>query len=106
MISNSYFVQEDGTRTLVGQGFWYWNPEAKAIKGVSVNEGMPHDLIEMRSRFEGDALINELRAITAAGVAESYAEVWEFTGPDTYTWALHQGTLDGEVWMTDTYHRR
>jgi len=72
--ANSYYLQEDGSRVLVGQGFWYWDPEAKIIKGISVSEGMPHDLIEMRSRFEGNTLINELRAIDAEGAAASHAE--------------------------------
>jgi len=106
VIARSYAVAEDGSRKLVGQGFFYWDPEAETIKSVSVAEGMPFDVFEMTSRFEGNVLINELRTIAADGTIGSYLETWEFTDSDTYVWTLHEGGLDGSVLMTDTYRRR
>ncbi len=106
VIAHTYFLDSEGARTLVAQALWYWDPAARTIRGISITEGMPHDVVEMTSHFEGNRLVNELRTITADGSAESHAEIWEFTGPDTYAWTLHQGGLDGPVWMTDTYHRR
>jgi hypothetical protein len=104
--ADSYFIGEDGEPTLVSQGLWYWDPEAGTIRGVTIAIEMPFEVMEMRSRFDDDMLINELRAIAADGTTDSYVETWTFNSDNQYSWTLYQGTLDGEVWMTDTYERR
>ncbi len=106
VIAKSYTVAADGSRNLVGQGFFYWDPEAAAIKSVSVAEGMPFEVLEMTSRFEDNVLVNEIRTIASDGSIGAYVETWEFTDSDTYAWTLYEGDLGSAVWMTDTYHRR
>ena len=106
VIANSYFVDEAGEAKLVGQGLWYWDPAAETIKGISLAIDMPFDVMEMRSRFEEDRLINELTTIASDGTKSAYIETWDFTDADTYEWNLHQGDLDDPVMMSDTYTRR
>ncbi|NKB86741.1 MAG: hypothetical protein GKS06_00775 [Acidobacteria bacterium] len=104
--ANTYFVDESGEPKLVGQGIWYWDPAAEVIKGISLAIDMPFDVMEMRSRFDGERLINELTTIAADGNKGAYVETWDFTGPNAYEWNLHEGDLDAPVMMSDTFTRR
>jgi hypothetical protein len=106
VVASTYFIGESGERELVGQGFWYWDPAAETIKGISLAIDMPFHVMEMRTRFEGHRLISDLTTIGEDGALGTYVETWDFTGPDTYAWSLHEGNLETPVMMSDTYTRR
>ena len=85
--TRSYF--EDGPRwRLVSEGFWYWDPTARAIRGVSVAVDMPVALFEYTSRIQGDEIVHDL--VTHGDMAGRYVERWIFQG-DAYAWTLEQG---------------
>lgn len=105
--SRSFSVAADGSETLSAEGTWFWHPADQEIVGYAVAVGMPFELMEMRTRFEGDTLISQLRAINADGSAAEYVESWEFTDADTYAWTLHGGPdLEAPVLMSSTFTRR
>ncbi len=107
VVAKTYFVSEDGAEILVAHGIWFWHPQRQTIIGYSIAEQMPFELMEMTSRFEGDTLVNELRAIAADGSASEHVETWEFVGDDRYDWTLYRERMaDDDVWMTETFTRR
>jgi hypothetical protein len=106
VVTRSYFVVE-GEAKLVSEGFWFWHPGEKAIKGAFTAIDMPVVFFDYTVRFEGDTMIADLVAYDPAGNESSYTETWEFTDDTHYIWKLLAESPDGpqEV-MGGTFERR
>ena len=102
--ARSYFLA-DGTAKLVSEGFWYWHPGEKRIRGVFSAIDMPVTLFDYVTRFEGDTMVSELTAYDAAGNPDRYVETWHFVGERAFEWTL-RGESGGEPLMGGTYQRR
>jgi hypothetical protein len=104
--SRSYFVI-DGTPRLVGEGFWFWHPGEKQIKGVFTASDMPVVLWDYTTRFEQDKMVNDLKTYDANDAESIYLETWEFTDDSHFVWKLMATTPDGmkEV-MGGTYEKK
>ena len=73
----SYFVV-DGEPKLVSEGYWYWHPGEKQIKGLFTAIEMPVVLFDYTTRFEGNTMVNDLKTFAANGNETIFAETWEF----------------------------
>jgi hypothetical protein len=104
--SRSYLVLE-GSPKLVAEGFWYWHPKERQIRGAFTAIEMPAVYFEYTTRFEDGVMVNDLRSYDADGVETAYVETWELTDSDHYRWTLFTETPDGlqEV-MAGTFDRR
>jgi hypothetical protein len=97
----------DGEPKLVSEGLWFWHPEMKKIKGYFTAIEMPVAFFDYTTRFEGNRMVNELRAFSTAGSVDLYVETWEFTGTDSYQWTLSQPAADSLTKiMGGTYSRK
>ncbi len=104
--ARSYFVI-DGQAKLVSEGFWYWHPGEQQIKGVFTAIDMPVVLFLYTARFEGDAMILDLRAFAASGKETKFVETWTPEDDAHFAWSLTSETADGqEQTMSGTYTRR
>ena len=75
--ARGYFVF-DGEARLVSEGSWYWHPGEKTIRGTFTATGMPVVLFDYTTRFEGDAMVSDLRAWDNEGKELHYRETWTF----------------------------
>jgi hypothetical protein len=101
------FALVDGEPKLVSEGLWFWHPEMKKIKGYFTAIEMPVAFFDYSTRFEGNRMVNELRAFSTAGSVDLYVETWEFTGTDSYQWTLSQPAADSLTKiMGGTYSRK
>ena len=106
VIARSYFVVE-GKPKPVSEGFWYWHPEEKQIKGIFVAIDMPVEVFEYTTRSEGNSIISELAAYDADGIKTKYEEVLEFLEDAHYVWTLFAETPEGpREEMGGTYSRK
>lgn len=89
--------------TLVGEGMWFWDADAGAIRGVAVAVGMPVDLFEYRSAVRGVEIVHSLAAQGPMG--GQFVERWQFAEGE-YSWALETaGDGPRERLMGGTYRR-
>lgn len=91
VVARSFFVV-DGRPKKVSEGFWYWHPGEKVIRGVFVAIDMPVELFDYTTKFEGSKMVSELRSFTGSGEEKAYTEIFEFTGADAYEWSLYSGS--------------
>ena len=104
--ARSTYLTEDGP-VPVGEGFWFWHYGENAIKGLSFAVGMPAELFDYTTRWEGDKMISDLVSYDSEGKPSEYLEEWHFSGEDSYEWALHAKTPDGlEKVMGGTFERK
>lgn len=94
--SRSYGADGEG---LVSEGFWFWDPEDRVIRGRVVATGMGIDLFEYTTRLEEDQIVHELAAHGPMG--GDFVERWVFEDVG-YRWSLEQG---GEIHMSGSYVR-
>jgi len=94
VIARNYFPSEEGMQ-LVSEGFWYWHPSEKQIRGTFTAIHMPVELFDYVTRFEQNKMISNLRSYTPQGAEEIYIEEWELTGSDSYQWRLLAPTPEG-----------
>ena len=59
--ARNYFIVNSEPK-LVSQGFWYWHPGERQIRGIFTAIDMPVVLFLYAARFEGDTMIGDLRA--------------------------------------------
>lgn len=85
--------------SLVSEGFWFWDPEDRVIRGRVVATGMGIDLFEYTTRVEDDRIVHDLT--THGAMAGEFVERWVFED-DGYRWSLEQ---DGEALMGGRYVR-
>jgi len=104
--ARSYFVV-DGHSKLVSEGFWYWHPGERQIKGIFTAIDMPVVLFVYTMRFEGAAMIGDLKAFAANGKETEFIETWKLVDDSHFAWTLSSMTADGqEQSMSGTYTRR
>lgn len=104
--ARNYFVVE-GQAKLVSQGFWYWHPGEQQIKGVFTAIDMPVVLFLYTTRFEGNAMIGDLRAYAPSGKETRFVETWKLEGDSQFAWTLTSEMPDGqEQTMSGTYNRQ
>ncbi len=104
--ARSYFVV-DGQAKLVSEGFWFWHPGEQQIKGIFTAIDMPVVLFLYTTRFEGDAMIGDLRAYAASGKETVFVETWKLEDDSHFAWTLSSETADGEEQsMSGTYTRQ
>lgn len=104
--ARSYFVVA-GEAKLVSEGIWYWHPGEQQIKGLFTAIDMPVSLFDYITRFEGDTMVNDLRAYGTSGKETVFAETWKFTDDNHFEWTLTSVLADGsEAVMSDTYTRQ
>ena len=103
--ARSYFAV-DGQPKLVSEGYWYWHPGEKQIKGLFTAIDMPVVLFEYTTRFEGSTMVNDLTTFAANGNETTFAETWEFVDDMQFEWKLTSELSDGtEAMMSGTYVR-
>lgn len=104
--SRSYFIKDNQSH-LVSEGFWYWDPAKKVIRGVFTAIHMPFSLVEYTTTFEANKMNSQLITSTPNGEQSQYIETWEFTDKDHYNWTLEQQT-DGkfETIMNGIFQRK
>jgi len=104
--ARSYFLV-DGQPKLVSEGFWFWHPGEKQIKGVFTAIDMPVVFFDYTTRFEGTKMVNDLHSYSAKGTESVYVETWDFTDDTHFVWKLMKKTPEGlnEV-MGGTYTKR
>ena len=91
---------------LVSEGYWYWHPGEKQIKGLFTAIEMPVVLFEYTTRFEGNTMVNDLKTFAANGSETIFAETWEFVDDTHFEWKLTSELSDGtEAMMSGTYVR-
>jgi len=104
--SRGFRLVGDST-VLVAEGLWFWHPGHSEIRGLVTAQNMPFVLLEYRTRFEGQEMINDIRAYGAQGREQMYLERWKFIDHDHYEWTLQENTPDGmKTVMSATYERR
>lgn len=104
--ARGYFVV-DGKPKLVSEGFWFWHPAEKQIKGVFAAIDMPVALFDYTTRFDGNTLMHDLRSYDAKGTEQVYLETWEFTDDTHFVWKLLKHTPEGlREAMGGTYTRK
>lgn len=104
--ARNYFLV-DGQAKLVSEGFWFWHPGEQQIKGVFTAIDMPVVLFLYTTRFEGDAMIGDLRAYASNGKETVFVETWKLEDDSHFSWTLTSETADGEVEsMSGTYTRQ
>ena len=104
--ARSYFVIA-GEAKLVSEGAWYWHAGEGVIKGVFTAIDMPVELFDYTTRFDGDVMINELKAYAANGNETVFAETWAFVDESRFEWTLSSVMPDGLTeTMAGTYERR
>ena len=103
--ARSYFAV-DGQPKLVSEGYWYWHPGEKQIKGLFTAIDMPVVLFEYTTRFEGSTMVNDLTTFAANGNETTFAETWEFVDDMQFEWKLTSELSDGAAAvMSGTYVR-
>ncbi len=102
--SSSYFI-EDGRPTLVSEGFWFWHPGEKKLKGYAVAVKMPVVFFDYTTKFENERIISELRSYSGDGKEEEYIETFQFLDEDSYLWTLSTKEANREV-MRDRFKRK
>ena len=93
--ADSYFLIDDEPQK-VSEGFWFWHPKGKKIKGYFTAINMSVELFDLTTVFEGNTMKSDLRSYTTDGKEEEYIETWELTDNDTYEWSLFSVGPDGE----------
>ena len=96
VVSRSYFIV-DGNPRKVSEGFWYWHPGEKEIRGVFVAIDMPVQLFDYTTRFEGGKMISRLRSYTTGGEESVYTEIFHFKIDGQYEWSLYEGSDEGQA---------
>lgn len=91
IIAKNYFIKNNQSH-LVSEGFWYWHPAEKVIKGIFTATNMPFSLVEYTTVFDGNQMNNKLTTYNKKGQQEIYLETWEFTGTQQYLWKLKQSS--------------
>lgn len=92
---------------LVAEGLWFWHPGHGEIRGLFTAQNMPFVMLEYRTRFEGQDMINDIRAYDARGRVQTYAERWKFIDHDHYEWTLTETNAGGvKTVMSATFERR
>ena len=103
--ARSYFVIA-GEAKLVSEGYWYWHPGEKQIKGLFTAIEMPDVLFEYTTRFEGNTMVNNLKTYAADGNETVFAETWEVVDDNRFEWKLTSVMPDGsDAVMSGTYVR-
>ena len=103
--ARSYFII-DGEAQLVSEGVWYWHPGKNTIEGRFTAIGMPVELFDYTTRFEGDTMVSDLRAYAASGKETVFEETWTFIDDTHFEWALMSKLADGtQPAMSGTYSR-
>jgi hypothetical protein len=101
------FRVSEGEKTLVSEGYWYWHPEKKVIKGFFTAKGMPFYMIESEAEFLGKKLIHRLMTYSRDGKSQKYVEVMESVSEKKYTWMLFMGSdPSGNAIMRDAFQRK
>ena len=104
--ARSYFTV-NGESKLVSEGFWYWHPGERRIRGTFTAIDMPVVLFLYMARFEGDTMIGDLVAYGPNGKETKFVETWKLEDEARFTWKLSSETPDGqELSMDGTYIRR
>ena len=104
--ARSYFVVE-GKPRLVSEGLWFWHPGEAKIKGIFTAIDMPVNFFDYTTRFEGNKMVNTLRAYAPGGKETVFEETWEFTDESHFEWKLMSETPDGmQQQMSGTYTRK
>lgn len=104
--ANSYFIV-DGKPKLVSEGFWFWHPGEKKIKGYFTAIEMPVAFFDYTISFQGNKMVNQLKSYSPQGKEDNYIETWEFTDNDHYVWTLFSKTPEGKKRvMGGTYSRK
>ena len=100
-----YFIV-DGQAKLVSEGAWYWHPGLQAIKGVFTAIDMPVVVFDYTTRFEGNTMLNDLKAYSENGNETVFKETWQFADNSQFEWKLTSILDDGsEAVMSGTYIR-
>lgn len=94
VVARNYFPSEDGMQ-LVSEGFWYWHPAERQIRGTFTAIHMPVEVFEYVTHFEEEKMVSDLRSYTPEGGEERFVEEWELTGPNRYQWRLLAPTPAG-----------
>jgi len=105
VISRSYFMI-DGKSKLVSEGFWFWHPGEKKLKGYFTAIEMPVVFFDYTTRFQGNKMVNELKSYSHEGTVDHYIETWEFQDDDHYLWTLFSKTPEGEKKVMDGKYSR
>ncbi len=107
MVKSRGYVAIEGEPKLVSEGIWFWHPGEKQIKGVFTAIDMPVVFFDYTTRFEGNKMLNDLRAYGVNGSETHYIETWEFTDDTHYVWSLSKKTPDGlQEEMSAIYSRK
>ncbi len=91
--SRSYFVI-NGERKLVSEGYWFWHPGEKVIKGFFTAINMPVNFFEYTSEFSEGTLVSQLVSYDNAGNPTTYKETMNPTSGPEYVWKLYQGQAE------------
>ena len=103
--ARSYFIV-DGQAKLVSEGAWYWHPGLQAIKGVFTAIDMPVVVFDYTTRFEGNTMLNDLKAYSENGNETVFKETWQFADNSQFEWKLTSILDDGsEAVMSGPYTR-
>lgn len=94
-VKASGFFIVDGKPKLVSEGFWFWHPGERKIKGYFTAIDMPVVFYDYTTRFEERRMISELKAYSPGGREMSYTEIYEFIDEKNYQWSLLKDTGEG-----------
>lgn len=104
--ARGYFVV-DGNPRLVSEGYWFWHPGQRQIKGFFTAIDMPVTFFDHTTRFEQNRMVSDLRAYTPGGGETVFVETWEFTDESHFEWRLTSDMADGsQPQMSGTYTRK
>lgn len=105
VVSKSWY-EEDGKRTLLSEGIWFWHPGEGRIRGYFTAIGMPVNFFEYATRFEGNTVVSDLVTWSPEGQREEHRETMALS-EDAYVWTLYAKTEEGEKRsMGGTFVRR
>ena len=106
VISRSYAPDNNG-EVLVSEGFWFWHPAEQTIKGYHIAIGMPVEVFEYTTTFEGNKMVSELRATNPEGAVANHIETWQFTDEDHYVCTVDNKTPAGpQKWLELSFIRK
>ena len=105
-VKASSYVLSGDERVLASEGFWFWHPQDKVIKGFFVAKGMPFYMIESEAEFDGRKFIHRLKTYSENDDPQRYVEVIEPKSGDVFSWQLFAGeSIGGKPLMSERFQR-
>ena len=105
IIAKNYSVK-DGEETLISEGYYFYHPGEKVIKGYFTAINMPIFFFDYTTKFVDDKIVSNLTAYSNDGKPAKYTEILHLKDKNYITWDLLVDTKDGKQKIMSGEYRR